>query len=278
MPILDTVICREYGRSMFPSATRQLAFNFGITRPKPKAEHHELSSADVATVQQKRVASYLSMALQESVDVVFTDNRATMISYKKKGGVLALRLHKMFQHADETVLKALSVFVRGIPSPGASRRLDEFIKSNQELIRKRTGPRRLPVHPEGEYIHLKDVLERVSNRYFAGATADVNIGWGRMRERRRKGRRARTRSRALATYCFEDTTIRVSPVLDSARVPDFIIDWVVYHELLHHILPVERSGNKKRYHTAKFRALERAFPHYEEALRWEQQNLDWLLS
>lgn len=266
---------KMYVHTMFPSATRQLALNFGNVRNSVASQQHELSSVDVQKVQQKRVASYLSLILQESVDVVFTDNHATMISYKKKSGILMLRLHKMFQHADDTVLKALSVFVRGIPSPRASKRLDDFIKCNQKLIRKRSPRRRLPVHPAGEYIDLAEVLNRVSDKYFGGRMYSVNIGWGRYRERH--GRRTRTRSRALATYCFEDTTIRVSPVLDSPRVPDYIIDWVVYHELLHHILPVERNGNRKRYHTAKFRALERAFPRYEEARIWEQQNLDWLL-
>lgn len=226
-------------------------------------------------MHQKRVSSFLSMVLQDDVSVIFTDNRTTMISFKRRSGVLNVRLHKMFQHADDIVLKALSVFIRGIPSIRASKKLDEFIKSNQTQIRSRTKPRRQPVYPEGEHFDLNEVLARVSERYFAGATDGVHIGWGRLRKRR--GRRTRTRSRALATYCFEDTTIRVNPVLDSNKVPAYIIDWVVYHELLHHILPVEKSGSRKRYHTEKFRALERAYPQYEAARLWEQQNLDWLL-
>ena len=264
-----------YGRTMFPHATRQLSFNFSRTRETVGLLSHELSPEDVVAVQQKRIASYLSLMLQDDVAVTFTDNRATMISFRKKSGVLKLRLHKMFQQADDTILKALSVFIRGIPSIRASKKLDEFIKANQSQIRTRTRARRLPVQPEGCHFNLTEVLDRVSQQYFAGATEGVNIGWGRYRQRR--GRRSRTRSRALATYCFEDRTIRVNPVLDTARVPDFVIDWVVYHELLHHILPVEKVGERKRYHTTRFRALERAFPYYQEAQRWEKQNLDWLL-
>ena len=260
---------------MFPGTTRQLAFDFRITAGKSENSRHGLSEADVVVVHQKRISSYLSIALQDDVSVRLTDNRTTMISYKRKSGVLNVRLHKMFQQADDMVLKALSVFVRGIPSIRASKKLDEFIKSNQTQIRRRTKPRRLPVHPGGSHYDLSDILNRVSERFFAGSTDGVHIGWGRLRSR--QGRRSRTRSRALATYCFEDTTIRVNPVLDSPRVPDFVIDWVVYHELLHHILPVEKSGDRRRYHTSKFRALERAYPMFEQAQEWERQNLDWLL-
>lgn len=260
---------------MFPDATRQLSLDFSRTHRAVGLLSHDLSVADVIAVQQKRIASYLSMMLQDEVEVIFTDNRATMISFKKKSGVLKLRLHKMFQQADDTILKALWVFIRGIPSIRASKKLDDFIKSNQGQIRIRTKPRRHAVQPVGEHFNLQDILDRVSSRYFAGETEGVCIGWGRYRQRR--ARRTRTRSRALATYCFEDQTIRVNPVMDTPRVPDFVIDWVVYHELLHHVLPVEKSGGRKRYHTSRFRTLERAFPSYLEARKWEQQNLDWLL-
>ena len=260
---------------MFPNATRQLAFDFNMTRNNPAKRAYTLTDQDFVAVHQKRLSSFLSLMLQDDVSVVFTDNRTTMISFKRQSGELKVRLHKMFQQADDTVLKALSVFIRGIPSIRASKKLDEFIKQNQTQIRRRTKPRRLPVFPQGTHFDLTTVLSRVSERFFAGATESVHIGWGR--SRKRHGRRTRTRSRALATYCFEDTTIRVNPVLDSPRVPDFVIDWVVYHELLHHILPVEKSGDRRRYHTTRFRALERAYPLYNEAREWEQQNLDWLL-
>lgn len=264
---------------MFPEASRQLAFNFPAHQQMSGDEavvvRDDLTKNDVMLLHQKRLSSYLSMLLQETIEVAFTDNRTTMISFSKKTGIMRLRLHKMFQVADETVLKALSVFIRRIPSEAASKKIDDFIKANNGQIRKRTHARRAKVIPQGTHFHLDEVLERVSNRFFAGEISSVHIGWGQFRGRRR--RRGRIKSRALATYCFEDTTIRVNPILDSPRVPMYIIDWVVYHELLHHILPVERAGSQRRYHTTKFRMLERAYPQYEDARAWEKQNLDWLL-
>ena len=78
-------------------------------------------------------------------------------------------------------------------------------------------------------------------------------------------------------YSFDDRVIRVSPVLDAREVPRFVVEWVVYHELLHHVLPVEQAGGRSRYHTRRFKTLERAFAHYDEAKQWEEQNLEWLL-
>jgi hypothetical protein len=66
-------------------------------------------------------------------------------------------------------------------------------------------------------------------------------------------------------------------VLDSPRVPRFVLEWIVFHEILHHVLPVERAGTRRRYHTEAFRAFERGFERYEEARAWEKENLEWLL-
>lgn len=89
----------------------------------------------------------------------------------------------------------------------------------------------------------------------------------------------RTLSRALATYNYDDQAIRVSPVLDTKDVPDYVIDWIVYHEVLHHVLPVEESsGGRRLYHTRKFKLLERAFADFEKAKKWEQKHLERLLA
>jgi predicted metal-dependent hydrolase len=85
-------------------------------------------------------------------------------------------------------------------------------------------------------------------------------------------------SRALATYSYDDKTIRISPVLDAPDIPLYVIEWIVYHEMLHHVLPVERNQGRRQYHTSRFKSLERAFVRYEEARKWEMANRDRLLS
>jgi len=192
-----------------------------------------------------------------------------------------VRLHRMFRLADDDVLAALARFL-GRGDRTASLRLDRFIAEHREEIRARPPSRRRPaerhrgtgIERRSSVHELRAVLGDVVARYFGGEV-EVRIRWARV-TRRRSGR-VRTRSRALATYCFEDCTIRVNPVLDSPKVPRFVVEWIVFHELLHHVLPVERAGARNRYHTDAFRAFERGFERYEEARRWEEENLEWLL-
>jgi len=272
---LDSPAGAAYRPAMFPVSIRQLSLDLLLFKRKMVPVSSPRSQEDELVLHEKRIASHLSILMGGPVEVRFTDNRTTMISCRRKGA-LHVRLHRMFQQADDRVLNALALYLKKVSPGNCAHILDEFIARHRSEIR--TVPtRRRPVSPAGAVIQLDEVLERVSNRYFGGAVGDVRIGWGKERTATRRRRRTRIHSCALATYCFEDTTIRVNPVLDSLKVPDFFIDWVVYHELLHHVLPVERSAGRTRYHDARFRSMERAFARHDDARRWEADNISWLV-
>ncbi len=246
----------------------QLSFDFGDPGQETGSDKEDID------IHAKRLAGYLTVRLPEPVDVVFTNNRSTMVSFKRGGGRLSVRLHRLFRLADENILDALALYI-GRKDRNSSRTLDEFIMKHRAEIEPKTARRRSKLKTKGTHYDLAAVLDKLNLTYFDGGV-DVAIGWGRAPRRNKRGK-ARRVSRALATYSFDDRSIRVSPVLDSGDIPDFIVDWVVYHEMLHHVLPIEERGGKKRYHTERFKNLEKAFEKYEEAKRWEKANIDKLL-
>jgi len=256
----------------------QLELAFPLGRGGDGVGHASASPAvradEAIDTQRKRISGLLSVLLPHPVDVVFTDNASTMISFKQRLGRLEMRLHRMFRHADDALLGSLARFVAS-RDRRASRVLDRFIAEHRGEIRAAKRRSRKPGRTAGEHHDLQAVIDSVGGEYFGGQV-DARISWGR-RTSKRKSRRGRTRSRALATYSYDTRTIRVSPVLDSPDVPRYVLEWIVYHELLHHVLPVERTSGRSRYHTSRFKALERAFKRYDEAKTWEEENLEWLL-
>ena len=249
---------------------KQLEFSFFSRNQERSPEN----GVDELEIHRRRIEGYLSFRMPEPVDVVFTNNRSTMISFKRRAGRYAIRLHRLFRHADQEILESLALYLVSNDKV-ASQILDKYISLKKDEICSATRSRIKTLRTKGKYYDLSEILKRVSLTYFGGEV-DVSIGWGR-RPRRHKRRRGQTMSRALATYDYGDRVIRVSPVLDGKAIPEFILDWIVYHEILHHVLPVEVSGGRKRYHTQRFRALERAFVRYEDAKAWENANLEMLL-
>jgi hypothetical protein len=267
---------------MLSAVFRQLSLDFKKVDSGIKNTTN-LGPEDERLVHQKRVSAYLSLLISESVDVVFTDNRVTMLSSKKSSGMYKVRLHFMFAQADDSVLNAISLYVTGVKSLKAAKLIDNFIAANTRKIRShpkssRHGRRVFKIAVQGRFFNLADILKKVAEEYFAGEIDDVTIMWGRAVRHGRSRRRTRVYSRALGTYRYSDKSIRISPVLDCEDVPEFFVEWVVYHELLHHLLPVEQKGATRRYHTPLFKEYEQRFARYSDAQLWEKQNIYRLLS
>jgi len=212
----------------------------------------------------------IQRVLTTPTDLVVTDNRRTMISTRHRGELLEVRLHHMFLDApDEIIEELLSYLAEG--NPRASRRIGRYIEDNRHRIKERS--RRVMLRTGGAHHDLAELFDEVSQTYFAGLTDDVKITWGRLPPRRRR----RRRSIRLGTYTHDSQLIRIHPALDQASVPHFFVAFVVFHELLHHVVPATRTGSRIDHHPAAFKQRERAHPDYERALLWETTNLDALL-
>lgn len=223
------------------------------------------------TMAESRLSRRMSLKLGRPVEVKFTDNTSVMISYtRKRSRAMELRLHRMFREADERILNAVAGYVRGRDKE-CSVELNRFINSRKFMVRK---PKSHPVGTlttRGAYHDLKVIFNRLNRDYFGGHL-DASITWGR-----KNGRKPRRHIR-LGSYSYENKLIRIHPSLDKSWVPAYFVESVVYHEMLHAWFDVSKRKGKSLYHTPPFKRMERLYPHFEKARRWEQENIHRLLS
>ena len=67
----------------------------------------------------------------------------------------------------------------------------------------------------------------------------------------------------------DHNVVVISQILDDPDVPEFVLDYVLYHELLHILHPVRMgSGTKRIVHSAAFRRDERRFPRWKDGDEW----------
>lgn len=123
----------------------------------------------------------------------------------------------------------------------------------------------------GQHHDLDIILQALRAQYFPDCKS-VTIGWGRW------SGRARPRSMRFGVYFPETHHIRIHPALDQAFVPRFFVEFVVYHELLHHVIPPVSVNGRYYVHTKTFRQRERIFRRYPEAIAWRQRYLRRLLT
>src|SRR5213083_3582876 len=132
--------------------------------------------------------------------------------------------------------------------------------------------RLLNLQHEGKYFDLRANFDRLNERYFGGKLRGYKLVWGRKRKRRPK------EYFIFGTIQEEDRIIRINPALDQPFVPLWFLRYVLYHEMLHSIVPDETlSAKRRRGHTEQFNRREREFPQYRRARRWEEENLSRFL-
>src|SRR4030081_3713535 len=107
--------------------------------------------------------------------------------------------------------------------------------------------RQLNLQDEGKYFDLRANFDRLNERYFRGKLRGYNVMWGRKRKRRPK------EYFIFGTIQEEDRVIRINPLLDQPFVPPWFLRYILYHEMLHAVVPDEPvRGGRRRVHTEEF--------------------------
>jgi hypothetical protein len=178
-------------------------------------------------------------------------------------GCIVVRISDLLRAAPETVIEALlwillaKLYRRPIPDE-YQRRYREFVSREdmrQDLssLRQSRG-RKLIAGPAGMCFDLEEVFETMNARHFGGTIPRPKLGWSRQR--------ARTQ---LGHYDPHHHMIVLSRLLDHPQVPRHVVDYVMYHEILHILIPVTHGGSRRSIHPPEFRAAEKQFPAYAEA-------------
>ncbi len=100
----------------------------------------------------------------------------------------------------------------------------------------------------GVHYDLGESFERVNRRFFGDNLARPRLTWSRTFTGRKFGH-----------YDPIRDTVMISSSLDHADVPAFVVDFVMYHELLHKKLGVGWRNGRQAVHTPEFKAEEMRF-------------------
>jgi predicted SprT family Zn-dependent metalloprotease len=128
--------------------------------------------------------------------------------------------------------------------------------------------RQFAFQEKGRFFDLRKVFDKLNGRYFRNQLRGYTIMWGRKRKQRPR------EYMIFGTIYEEDRVIRIHPLLDRAFVPSWFLEYVVYHEMCHAVVPDEFDERGRRIvHHEKFYARERQFHWFRRAKQWEDENL-----
>ena len=123
----------------------------------------------------------------------------------------------------------------------------------RKAFKIRSNRRRKTKIIKGAFKDLKESFERVNEAYFDDTLKRPVLTWS--------GRKAK---RTLGRYDPEKDVVTISTLLDSPEIPDELLDFIMYHELLHKKHGITEKGGRRRIHTPQFKRDEKKFRTFRE--------------
>ncbi len=127
------------------------------------------------------------------------------------------------------------------------------VRQHLHSMREKRG-RKLITSAQGHAYDLEAIFDQLNFIYFHGLMARPTIGWSQ-----RRGRNT------LGHYDPSHNTIVVSRLLDRPEVPRLVVEYVMFHEMLHVRYPVTHTGIRRCVHTPEFKQAEKAFERIKDA-------------
>jgi hypothetical protein len=193
------------------------------------------------------------------------DNRSTMLSVKWESDYTKVSLHRMFLDAPQNVMDALACYLRQ-EDKHISSSVKAFIEDNLKNLDYSHQLDRSKLYSQGNVYNLQQIYDTLNREYFQNKLQLYITWFGKPSQR----------SRSRVTFgLYHDPLrlIKVNRLLDSPSFPDYILSFVVYHEMLHHVCPAYFDANGQHHiHSKEFKEREELFRHYDLAQKWIKDN------
>lgn len=127
---------------------------------------------------------------------------------------------------------------------------------------KRVKGRKVVTTSKGLVYDLDEIFAGLNRQYFGDAIPTPSLTWS-----------ANKTYRILGHHDATHEHIAISRSLDTRDTPRYVVEYVVFHEMLHIHHPTRHVNGRRYNHTVAFKRDERKFAYYAEAERWIERNV-----
>ncbi|MFV1948421.1 MAG: hypothetical protein ACC633_00630 [Anaerolineales bacterium] len=202
---------------------------------------------------------YKSQVSNKKIDFAFY-HLGSLYKITENSSGKNITVQESFTQAPDKILTAIleTAFLK---QPNPSRHIIRDYTFTPEYQAARTRLEYLHV-PPGSYAqglaHQLDLsFKRVNQQYFHDNLSRPHLIWS-----------SRLTFRKFGHYQWDIDTVMISQTLDNHHVPEFVVDYVMYHELLHKKLGIRKMNGRRFSHTKNFRDEEQKFIKFEQAIKY----------
>jgi hypothetical protein len=177
-----------------------------------------------------------------------------------------VRISDALRNAPQSVIEATAAILLGKlyrrhPPSGLVQAYREFSHARSTRARllqlRRERARKPEDRPTGAHHDLDPLFHSLNARYFEGALDKPRLSWSKRPWRTQLG-------------CFDPALgqILINRQLDHPNVPECVVAFVLYHEMLHVKHPMQFVRCRRKSHSPEFRQEEKRFADYDGATKF----------
>ncbi len=184
-----------------------------------------------------------------------------------KSNVIHVRIANHFVSVPREILSVLGLILLGKLfrykiDRALTRTYRAYVEKHIMPYRERKASKPSPRYTaNGSVYDLDEMFDRLNRIYFDAKLKKPLLGWSLNKSYTR-----------LGFYSEERSLLVVSRIFDSRKTPEEVVQFLLYHEMLHILIPVTKKKGYRRIHPPEFRRLEKAFPDFASIQKWIDKN------
>ncbi len=225
----------------------------------------------IKLIYQETFRKLSNYSQEQKIEVEFYPYFGINHTIRVRNGIVFVRISDVFINAPIDVQNSLADILvskllrKNIPFK-VIEQYKKFVKSEEIFSKatenKKVRGRKILTSSKGNVYDLEEIFARVNRNYFNQTISKPSLTWSKKKTYRILGYHDQARN-----------TIVISKSLDDSKVPSYVVEFVMFHEMLHVFHPTQNRAGRRYNHTPQFRRDERKFARFTESENWIRQNI-----
>jgi hypothetical protein len=222
-----------------------------LTNPHNLQLHFDTLSRSIALSQE-----IIKTQGKGQIFIEFTHG-SNLYKFRTLNNFTTLNISESFIHSSDQVLTAVLQTALHQKNTTASEIIRKFSLSEEcsdVLLELDLIAQIATETAQGNIYNLDHLFSTIKHQYFAGTMSKPRLMWSSILSHRKLAHYERTRDRIV-----------ISKILDHERIPQYLVEFILYHELLHKHHGIQWLNGKCMVHTPEFKRSERKFSQFQAA-------------
>ncbi len=222
-------------------------------------------------ISEEVLKEKLQSFVNRKIFLKLNSNRSTYLRISQKNKMILLSLHKMFLFACDEVIDQIGMYISSPKKKSPFFHVKKFVNHYTTHHQIKKDPVVAKLKTKGSIFDLEKISLKINEQYF-DEKISIFITWAKRKTY------VNYRQITYGTYDPLYRLVSINPLLDHSRVPYYFIAFIIYHEMLHHIVPLKVDSLGRRWvHTKEFKAKEKLFLEYNQAKDFQKKFVERII-